>query len=53
MDTVLLITSDNRRSICLACVTGLVSSGSTAGLKASVFFLYMYYVVYTLGGSST
>jgi len=36
-------------SICLACVTGLVSSDSPGTSKAAVFFLYLYYVIYTLG----
>lgn len=28
-------------SVCLACVTGLVSSSNPAALKAAVFFLYV------------
>ena len=38
------------QSICFACLTGLVSRpDNKAALKAAVFFLYLYYMVYTLG----
>lgn len=46
----LMMLSAACNSICFAFIAGLVSdSGNTSALKASVFFLYLYYVTYTLG----
>lgn len=36
-------------SACLAIVAGLVSSGHEAASKAAVFFIFLYYICYTLG----
>ncbi|KAF2483998.1 MFS1 putative major facilitator superfamily transporter [Neohortaea acidophila] len=45
----LMLVSAAGMSICLAIVTGLTSNGSPAASKAAVVFLYLYYIVYTLG----
>jgi sugar porter (SP) family MFS transporter len=46
----LMMFSASSMSICFACLAGLVSHPSDkAGLKAAVFFVFLYYVCYTLG----
>ena len=45
-----MLFSATSMSICFAFIAGLVSqANNTAALKASVLFLYLYYVVYTVG----
>ena len=45
-----MLFSATSMSICFAFIAGLVSqANNTAALKASVLFLYLYYVVYTTG----
>ncbi|KIY03450.1 uncharacterized protein Z520_00141 [Fonsecaea multimorphosa CBS 102226] len=46
----LMLFSSSSMAVCMACLTGLVSNPNDSGaLKAAVFFLYLYYVVYTVG----
>lgn len=46
----LMLSSAAGMSICMACLTGLVSNADNkAALKCAVFFLYAYYFVYVLG----
>lgn len=46
----LMLFSATAMSICMACITGLVSNPENKGaLKGAVFFLFLYYVVYTCG----
>lgn len=46
----LMLCSASANCICFAFIAGLVSdSGNKSALKASVFFLYLFYVTYTLG----
>ncbi|OAL36121.1 hypothetical protein AYO20_04535 [Fonsecaea nubica] len=46
----LMLFSSAGMAACMACLTGLVSDpDNSAALKAAVFFLYLYYVVYTIG----
>lgn len=46
----LMLTSATGMAVCQICLTGLGSMpNNKAALDASVFFLYMYYFVYTLG----
>lgn len=46
----LMLMSAAGNAICFACITGLVSDPTNqSALYAAVFFLFLYYVVYTLG----
>ena len=45
-----MLFSSSSMSVCMACLTGLVSNpNNSVALKAAVFFLFLYYVVYTIG----
>lgn len=45
-----MLTSAASMSLCQAALTGLVSqSDNSAALKAAVFFMFLYYLVYVLG----
>ncbi len=45
-----MLFSSSSMAVCMACLTGLVSNpNNSSALKAAVFFLFLYYVVYTIG----